>query len=55
MLIVSPFCGVVGATVPFTRVARMLGFSPLPTVFFLVLVATMARRVSHFTRHGLAP
>jgi Mg2+-importing ATPase len=92
MLIVPPFCALVGAIVPFTPVAHILGFSTLPPVFFLILVAMIlaylglvecakvvfyaanprafvkpptthparltrriARRVSHFTRHGFAP
>jgi Mg2+-importing ATPase len=92
MLIVPPFCALVGAIVPFTPVAHILGFSPLPPEFFLILVAMIvtylalvecvkvlfyaahprafikpptthpvrltrriARRVSHFTRHGFAP
>jgi Mg2+-importing ATPase len=91
MLIVPPFCAALGAVVPFTPVAGLLGFSPLPPVFFLILLAMIvtylglvecakiifyaahprafvkppttqrarltrriARRVSHFTRHGLA-
>ncbi len=91
MLIVPPLCAVVGATVPFTPVAHILGFSPLPAEFFLILVAMIvtylalvecvkvvfyaahprafakpptthpvrltrriARRMSHFTRHGIA-
>jgi Mg2+-importing ATPase len=92
MLIVPPLCAVVGAIVPFTPVAHILGFSPLPAEFFLILVAMIvtylalvecvkvvfyaahprafvkpptthpvrltrriARRMSHFTRHGIAP
>lgn len=92
MLIVPPLRAVVGAVVPFTLVAHILGFSPLPAEFFLILVAMIvtyldlvecvkilfyaahprafvkpptthpvrvtrriARRVSHFTRHGFAP
>ena len=39
MLIVPTVCAVVGAIVPFTPVAGILGFAPLPPVFFLILVA----------------
>ena len=91
MLIVPTSCAAVGAIVPFTPVAGLLGFSPLPPVFFVILVAMIAtylglvecakvvfyranprafakapsthpdrvtrrivRRLSHFTRHGVA-
>ncbi len=39
MLIVPTVCAVVGAIVPFTPVAGILGFAPLPPVFFLILLA----------------
>jgi Mg2+-importing ATPase len=39
MLIVPTVCALVGAIVPFTPVARILGFAPLPPVFFLILLA----------------
>jgi Mg2+-importing ATPase len=42
MLVLPPLCALVGAIVPFTPVARILGFSPLPPLFFLILVAMIA-------------
>ncbi|HVC40865.1 MAG TPA: magnesium-translocating P-type ATPase [Candidatus Saccharimonadales bacterium] len=42
MLIVPTSCAVAGAVVPFTPVATALGFSPLPPVFFVILVAMIA-------------
>jgi len=37
MLIVPTTCAAIGAVVPFTPVAHLLGFAPLPPVFFLIL------------------
>jgi Mg2+-importing ATPase len=37
MLIVPTMCAVIGAVIPFTPVVGVLGFSPLPLGFFLIL------------------
>jgi Mg2+-importing ATPase len=42
MLIVPPCCAAVGAVVPFTPLAGVLGFSPLPAEFFLFLIGMIA-------------
>jgi Mg2+-importing ATPase len=42
MLIVPPLCAAAGAVVPFTPLARVLGFSPLPAEFFLLLLGMIA-------------
>ncbi len=42
MLILPPSCAIVGAVVPFTPLAGLLGFSPLPAEFFLLLVGMIA-------------
>jgi P-type Mg2+ transporter len=35
-------CAAIGAILPFTPVAHLLGFAPLPLEFFLILVALIA-------------
>ncbi|MGA7987576.1 MAG: magnesium-translocating P-type ATPase [Candidatus Dormiibacterota bacterium] len=42
MLLLPPSCALIGAVVPFTPVAGILGFSRLPFVFFLLLLAMIA-------------
>jgi len=42
MLIVPISAAVVGGVLPFTPLARVLGFTPLPILFFLVLVGMIA-------------
>ncbi len=39
MIITPVVCGIVGAALPFTPAAHFLGFSALPTKFFLILIA----------------
>jgi len=39
MLIVPTTCALVGALLPFSPFAHVLGFTPLPPVYFLILVA----------------
>ena len=35
-------CAAIGAILPFTPVAHLLGFAPLPLEFFLILIALVA-------------
>jgi P-type Mg2+ transporter len=42
MLIVPTTCALVGAVVPFTPLATVLGFTPLPLVFFAILLGMIA-------------
>jgi Mg2+-importing ATPase len=42
MLVVPTAAALVGAVLPFTPLAKLLGFTPLPFLFFLVLVGMIA-------------
>ena len=42
MLITPVACGLIGGLLPFSPVARFLGFSALPITFFLILIAMTA-------------
>jgi Mg2+-importing ATPase len=42
MMIVPTSAALVGAVLPYTGLAHLLGFSPLPGVFFLILFAMVA-------------
>ena len=39
MLLVPTGAAIVGVTLPYTGLAHLLGFTPLPTAFFLLLLA----------------
>ena len=42
MLITPPACALIGATLPFSPLAHVLGFTTLPLAFFLILLGMIA-------------